>query len=239
MAFPQVQDRLSQNWATATNPFNVNMPSTVASGDLLFIFFNVNDGVNVADPSGWTNLHEDASGALRGVLYAKTADGTEGGTQVTITPNTAEEGAAIVYRITDWGGTVGTDVDFVTSGEANASTIVCPEVTAGWGSADNLFLAVGYAGNDDATINETPANYTDKTEVQAGGGVDAGCTVVSMERELAAASDEPNASGQTYSYSMSEGEDRFGVTIVVEPGTSGGDGGASGSLPLMTVPAIE
>lgn len=224
MAFPQVHSRLTQNWATATSSFDVSMPTSVVSGNLLLIFFNVSDGTTLSIPSGWTLLDDKSTGAFRSNVYAKVADGSEGGTQVTVTPGAADEAAAVVYQISDWGGTISSDIDDAANRKpAGTAEIICNEVTAGWGLADNLFFAVGFAGNDDATILETPANYTDKTEVQAGGGTNAGCTVVVTERELAASSDTPRVSGQTYSFLLSEAEDWNGYTLVVEPGASGGE----------------
>jgi hypothetical protein len=213
--YPTVEDTLTQGFPNATTSHYVNMPATVNSGDLLVIWFACHRNRVLGTPSGWTVLQdaEDGSGLMRAALYVRDANGTEGGTTVDVSTGAGEASAAIVYRISGWAGSLSTDVDSATPNTevSDTTSVNPPSVTAGWGSADNLFIALGAAGDDDASFTGAPTNYTNLQSIVSGAGTDAGAEVGSAIREYTSSSDDPDA------FTLSVSERYVATTLVVEP----------------------
>ena len=212
MAFPTVESVTETSFASATTAHECDLPATVNAGDLLLLIF-ANDGNTVqTTPSGWTALDKQTQGnQVYGGVYALDAAGTEGGGTVDVVTASAEAGSGHVYRITGWGGDVATHIDisalaFGTSDLPNPLT-----VTAGWGSEDNLFLAIACAGDDDESVNTGPINYTNIIDVACGAGANNSGRSYSARRNLAAASDNPG------SFDLTGSENWVAWTVVVAP----------------------
>lgn len=96
-------------WSRVTMPSAVTptCPATVAAGDLLILQIanraNAGETYSITGVTGWSLIagYNAGGGAPQCYLYAKTADGTEGGATVTCTPSggTAPQRAA-VFRFT-------------------------------------------------------------------------------------------------------------------------------------------
>jgi hypothetical protein len=232
VAFPTVESITESSFASQGTSHNVSMPATVDAGDLLLMYFTAGSGSGSATfggASGWTQLYLVNGGSNKaGTLYAKDADGTEGGTTVAVTISDAREACAQVYRISGWGGTLGTDVDVGTAVNQGTTTPDPPSVTAGWGSDDNLFIAVCHVGDDGEVGTAAPTNYSSLTSTTAGGSTNNDASTISARRELAASSDDPG----TFTIDQTGA---CGInTTVVKPGAAPPASGPS-MLPLLGV----
>lgn len=212
--FPTVDTVLTQGFSTSTNIHNVNMPATVDSGDLLIVgvaFIEASGGPST--PSGWTLLNQ----SYHGGLYAKVADGTEGGTSVDWNSTSTTTMATHLYQVSGWGGVLANDGDYsgTDSGTSSESTTNPPAVTAAWGVDKNLFIAISMTEDDDANHTAAPTNYTNLYSTISGGGANNGPAIGSARREYESASDDPG----TFSIDLLEQWKAF--TIVIEPGSSG------------------
>ena len=174
MAYPTVEERLTATHASATS-WSVPMPASVNAGELLAIFWgsqgwspttgNVLDSV----PASWTQkgfAGQGSSTGCKGTILVKKADGTEGGTSVTLTQASGEParpGASIVIRISNWSGDVA-DIDFIDSpnwGADSSGDPNPPSLTASGGAADNLWIEFGVTYSSAITAAST--NYSNLT----------------------------------------------------------------------------
>ena len=214
MAFATAS-RTSQLFTTAATSYTVTLPA-VNSGDLILLFANVLFGKAVA-PSGYTEIENEVQNRTINTLFAKLADGTE--TNAVITNASSSVGIAIVYVVSGWGGTVGTDIDSVAS---NGGAVVTSSmgVTAGWGAADNLVLSFVGAGDDSQTFTEFPSGFSNTFQAQTDTGQNASVEVASCENEVT--TDTATISGYTIESIESYGQ----IAIIIKPGSSGG--GATG-----------
>ena len=215
MAFATAS-RTSQLFTTAATSYTVTLPA-VNSGDLILLFFNALLGEAVA-PSGYTEIATARdNGATSNTIFAKLADGTE--TNAVITNASSSVGIAIVYVVSGWGGTVGTDIDSVAS-SGGAVVTSSMSVTAGWGAADNLVLSFIGAGDDSQTFTEFPSGFSNTFQAQTDTGQNASVEVASCENEVT--TDTATISGYTIESIESYGQ----IALIIKPGSSGG--GATG-----------
>src|SRR3546814_5622059 len=78
------------------------MPSTVKAGELLLILASNDDTSSLlGTPTGWTSLWANLPYRLAG--FYKVADGTEGGTSVSLDTLGGVRIAAQCYRLSLWG----------------------------------------------------------------------------------------------------------------------------------------
>ena len=214
MAFATAS-RTSQLFTTAATSYTVTLPA-VNSGDLILLFANVMVGQAVA-PSGYTVIENQRKSRTINTLFAKLADGTE--TNAVITNASSSVGIAIVYVVSGWGGTVGTDIDSVSS-KGGAVVTSSMGVTAGWGADDNLVLSFVGAGDDSQTFTEFPSGFSNTFQAQTDTGQNASVEVASCENEVT--TDTATISGYTIESIESYGQ----IALIIKPGTSGG--GATG-----------
>lgn len=216
MAFPVVESVTVTLFSSDTTSHALNFESTSVSGELLILVF-ANDGLTVqTTPAGWTALDKKTQGnQVYGGIYAKLADGTEGGTTVDVVTASAEAGTGHIYRISTWGGDLATHVDISTVVQGTSNAPNPSTGTAGWGSEDNLFLAIICAGDDDETVSVFPTSYTNPIDGACGAGANNSGRASSARRLLAAASDDPSA------FSLNGSENWLAWTVVVAPVLSG------------------
>jgi len=139
---------------------SISMPASVNVGDLLLCLI-VNDGsAAVVTPDGWSGLATTAySSYVRFGIYAKVAAGTEGGTTVDFETEGYKAGAAQVYRIGDWYGSLdGIEVSEAATGYDYSPNP--PSLTASLGAHRNLWIAC-YGGDDRDASDGYPTDYTD------------------------------------------------------------------------------
>ena len=162
MTFPTVAYSAGQAFSSNTTQHLVEMPATVYEDDLLIVCFATTDVPTFTTPSGWTYKLGGVSGSyVRFNIYAKKANGTEGGTTVDFVTSTAETAAAHVYRIEGWYGNLSTSIEGTSrvqtssdnSAEFNGETV-------SWGAEDNLWFGLAGAGDDGYGFSSYSAGFS-------------------------------------------------------------------------------
>jgi len=169
MAFPVVSATNTSAVSTAGTTHTVNLPTGIASGDLLIVFFSKKSGSSntLTWPSGWTALTDVNNGTNTGQSTAyRIADGTEG-TTISVTSSASVKSAHNSYRITSWHGTTPPEGGAGSTGSsANPDP---PSVSPSWGSADNLFLEAASVGSNTSS-SAASTNYTNLLTINSTGG---------------------------------------------------------------------
>lgn len=180
------------------SPKLVPMPGVIDTGDLLMMCFDLNGTFNIAvtTPISWT-LSSSAGNGDTSKLFGKTADGTEDGTNVSVSHDDfggTQFAVTQTLRITGWSqqNPIGSDVASA-SEVLNGVTIdpTAGDFTPGWGpgveklwvsfliiagSADLVSQPSGWTiyratvFGDSATIISAYYNSTDETMGSAGAG---------------------------------------------------------------------
>jgi hypothetical protein len=128
------------------------------------------------------------------VVFAKSADGTEGGTTVSITTPVTTTAAAQVYQIAGWHGTVSSTSIATTTLTTAAGTTVNPgSLTPGWGTDYTLWMPVLFGSDDNVLITVYPLNYGYGLDTVTGSAANSGATVGTARRYLRASSEDPGA----------------------------------------------
>lgn len=189
MAYPTPGTRVTTPFATSVTSMKVNLPASIASGDLLIAVAHVRNAGTFTKPSGWQDLGNQAGGSSVGKITAfyKIADGTEGST-ATWTASTGTTAEWHVIKITSWHGTTPPEAAF-SFGDYTTQPDP-PNIAPSWGSEENLFLE--FAGNSATAALTTGAsanyiNYYQNTASSGGAQVN----LASANRELTASSENP------------------------------------------------
>ena len=212
--FPQVESVTETSFAAEPTSHLVQMPAIVDPGDLLVILVSLHQEPPSATPGGWSQLFLLALGADEFAAYAKDAVGDEDGTTVDVTTTIGASGAAQVYRITNWEGTLVNGVEVGTAVGAQGTTPDPPSLTASWGAENNLWLAVAGAADDDQAATAYPTNYTNGIDTLSGGGANSSGQVYSARRENAIATENPAV------FTLATTEAWVANTIVIRPAPS-------------------
>jgi len=150
VAFAQWLGAIGTADNTQATSHNVSMPATVSAGDLLIMQFATSAAVGITHttPSGWslllTNVGAIAGGSsFRSSIFYKIANGSEGGTQVSVAVSASVRRAAIVNRIA--AGTFDTAAPLSGSSVYVAATPNPdpPVHSPPWGAGKTLWI-VGY-----------------------------------------------------------------------------------------------
>ena len=112
MAFPyiNVPDTATGHVTSDSASWTISYPSNLVAGDLILMLIGVDDAPATlfTDPAGFVNAGGVNQTGIVGVHgWKRKSDGTESGT-FTLTLDTAQQGAWLVYRISGWEGTLGT-----------------------------------------------------------------------------------------------------------------------------------
>jgi len=216
----------STNGGTNNTVDVVNLPASVAAGDLI-LEFHFKDGSGTHSyPSPWVEIKDailPSSAATVGIAYLIASGGE---TSVTVTTTHSERFAALACRIAAaaWHGTTPPEIS---TGASNTSSNPDPDsVTASWGSDDNLFIAVE-ASDQNSVVSTYPSTYPDN-QTASDPTFSSGRGAIAT-RELAASSDDPGTFG------LSANDQWWAGTIVVRPAAGGGGGPAPPRLPLLGV----
>lgn len=209
MAFPTVQSATTTDFSSGSTTHNVSMPATVNPGDLLICAFCADGTPTITTPSGWTVMGSQqsfgSSTAVGGVYY-KVADGSEDGTTVNWVTSTSQPGAAIVVRITGWGGTP--EQAYATQIFGNLPDP--PSLTPSWGALDTLWLAFGMLDTSSTGMASAPSSYSGYTKNASAGDME----VAYGWRQLNASSTNPGAFGG----STTNTQGTLAATIGIRPG---------------------
>jgi len=212
MAYPQVGSVNGGYNDTASTQHTVNLPSGIAAGDLLLVFFTLycTGGANygVSFPSGWTVQYDQLySNYERGVLYKRIADGTEGST-ITVSSTGSAKSAHTSYRIASSGSqgyTLNRVASAVGSG-SNTSTPNPPSLSPAWGSDETLWFAVTHTRGN-VTVSSYPTGYSNGRNDVGASSDSAG--IGTARRELTASSEDPGT------FSLSATNRCFAATVGV------------------------
>jgi len=159
------------SFPTDSTAHAVSMPALVNAGDLLVVFLACDGTPNVVAPTGWTfffGWNSWGGATTKFSMYAKRANGTEGGTTVNFVTTTAERAAAQVYRISGWrdSGTIANDVEVNVTGSTDANPDPPALDPMHWGTENTLWIAAyGAEGHNNATA--FPANYLGGTYTES------------------------------------------------------------------------
>jgi hypothetical protein len=122
----------------------------------------------------------------------------------------AEEGAAQVFRITDWHGTTPPEISTAATGTSTAPNPASLN-PAGWDVASTLWIAVaGQDRGDQSGTTAYPASYADGTSTLSS-LTTGSCRIYSASRVLAAAWENPGA------FTIPVWEEWVALTIAVRP----------------------
>lgn len=183
----------------------VNLPAGIASGDLLLVFFTVDENPVVTFPAGWTQIFNDNSGAnLRYAAFYRVSNGTEGAS-ITVTTDSAQMSAHTSYRIRHY---TGVPESAVSVGGLSISPNP-PVLGPAWGAALNAWFAVTGYDVGTTTVTGYPANYTnDQRNDRANDATGVGQGTA--WRSLNAANDNPGT------YTLSGAETWLANTVAVQ-----------------------
>ena len=218
-AYPTVESVTATVFSSADTSHDVDLPAVITADDLLVMFLGFSaEGIPNATPAGWTELGQStASDYVNSTIYTKKAVGDEDGGTVEITLSASEAGTAQVWRITDWGGTLATDIDISTVATGTTSIPNSTIVTAGWGVDANLFITTSFSGDDDEAVTAWPTDYDDnQTDTACGAGVDNSGRIAVASRDLSSDNDDAGA------FTLNDAEAWHAWGLVVKPGSAGG-----------------
>lgn len=195
---------------------SVTLAGTTNSGDLLLCFGGAwADEAFPPSGGGWDTIYAGDVGTDTWGCWAKVDNGSEPASYTWTTPGSRRSGFSM-YRITGWGGVIATDIDVNILRSNTSSTQDFNTVTAGWGSAENLWFAYIHVINDTSTnsITTFPSGYTnDGTSGHVGGSARA--LIHTFRRELTAASEAPGGATSTGVIQWTS------MAVVVKPFTAG------------------
>lgn len=229
MAFPQVLSVTESQFSTGAGDHDVAMPATVAENDLLIILFSCRGAGGVSTPTDWTAKWVTESSGRSACFVLKPtlvqAAALSGGV-VNVDIGGAPPAVAQVIRISaaSWSQDLADVQVGTTNAQGNTSSPDPPPVTASFGSADNLFIVVLCANDDDETVSTYPTNYSNGVDTISGAGSN-GATVAHARRELASDTDNPGI------FSLSGSQNSHTNTIVIRP--------AAAANVVITVPALS
>jgi len=170
--------------AGAGTSATVNLPASIAAGELLLALINSRDPGTGAI-SGWSSLAIDTHTNAYLQLFYKTATGSEGAT-ATWTSSNSVQSAHATWRISGWQGTPENGAK-VTGGTNNPDP---PSITPSWGSARTLFLtAFGSTGT--AVASGAPTNYSGLLTAATSGA--SNVAINAATRILEGTTDDPGA----------------------------------------------
>ena len=207
MAFPVVATSASGNVAAGSSSKTVTLPTGIASGDVLVLWFHTDGNTTISWPAGYTELFEADMAAEGGSgtasLAHRTADGGEPAS-ITVTTGGTQEAAWGVYRITGASGNVAHAF-----AEGSSASPDPPNLTPSWGAKDTLWIAAACEDNADLT-GTAPTNYANNVLHQ----FNTDAEIVMGTRELNATSENPG----TFAAAADEW---ICATVAVEPAGGG------------------
>ncbi|NIA66976.1 hypothetical protein HBA54_00040 [Pelagibius litoralis] len=188
--FPIVESVTPTQFSSNANSFNVNLPEIVNAGNLLWLHLTVLNTGTISGPLGWSNLRTPSS---INIFSGKVADGTEGGTSVTVNKTgTADTAVAQVIQVSNWSGNL-SDVESVAGSTLfNTSSFNPPNLVPTWGAANTLWIAAYWAQFQVTSITSYPSDTINQNYQNDGSG-GGRCEIASATRALNASSWDPGA----------------------------------------------
>jgi hypothetical protein len=182
----------SQNSSSTSHA--VTLPTGISAGELLLMCFIRHDQGAITTPSGWTLLASaDVDEKDSAAIFAKIASGSEGSTQ-TVAIDSSTRASAVTLLINGHRNGVSSSEIAVSSANQQTNTLAPdpPSLTPSWGSAENLWLAIGFCDFGSFTFGSYPSGYAlGINTVQTGAGTG---NAVSVAGKLATGtSEDPGA----------------------------------------------
>lgn len=190
--FPTFVGTVAETAASLSSPFDLNMPSGIVAGELLFALISRRSSGTGAYtlPAGWVELDDFQVDSVTRVCVAyKFADGTEGSTiSVSVSAGTGSAVTrALITRIQNAHASSAPEMASVANG--SGTTPNPPSLSPSWGSDKTLWIAL-FGCQNDTTANVTayPTNYDDNQKFIPNSAT---TTIAWATRELEASSDDP------------------------------------------------
>jgi hypothetical protein len=220
---PVVEGVAVTHFSANQTTHTVNLPSGIASGDLLLLWFS-KDGTSgtITTPSGWSIAISTITATDQSILFSKTASGSED-TTVSVTTSISESSTCIAYRISGW-----TEVVYANT-TVSTTMPYFPPSTIATETAGTIAIAM-YSGTgavaEPAELSNGPIAWT----VALGNSADSGNTVAAYSQAAIVNAVE---GVEVYSFPWRYGSNTSGRLIsVAVHGTaaSGGSGGLYNTL---------
>lgn len=212
MTFPTVA-AVAQSSEINGEPTTVSLPSGIASGDLLIVWFDSDSVETISDWDGFTELFvhtKDTSHTLWAAY--RIADGGEGST-ISVVISSAERTAHQSQRITNWHGTTPPEVSTAT--DANNDAPDPPSLTASWGSEDTLWMEGIGIDTGSVVVNTYSSSYTNGVQNNEGTGT-GGANLATARRENAVETENPGTMG------MDASDSHIVNTLAIRPAAAAG-----------------
>ena len=199
MASPVDAARTPTNIATAIDPWTINLPGSIAAGNLLIMLLrSAAQGTGIPiSATGWTEqvfTVLDATDDETSIWY-RWADGSEGAT-VSVDCSGIVKGCGIVWRITgaENPATQVPELSTVAIGTTTANTASSTSAAVTGGPKDVLYLALMGLDGELNAPTAAPTNYVNLQTANSGtaGAVATNCSIAGASRQiLASSSDDP------------------------------------------------
>ena len=178
----------------------VDLPASIASGDLLICWFECDQTRSITDWDDFTELFLKSKSGNHTLWAAyRIADGTAGAT-IIVTINASERSAHQTFRITGWHGTTPPEVGIAPAAETSEFPDP-PSLAPSWGAEDTTLWMLGLGiDTGNTTVDSYPTNYTNGVRNNNGGG-GPGANLATCRRELNASPEDPG----TFDLSTSDG----------------------------------
>ncbi len=226
MASPTDAGRATSQLTTAGASFTVNLPTSIASGDLLIIALRIPATITTTWPSGYQNYLNDGTNTWHDLdldagddsitIIARDCDGTEGAS-ITVTPSASAKFCAVAYRITG-ARAYSSQAPDILSAIGSSVNPDCPSENVTGGPKDILSLALDTHVGEQTTTVTYPTSYTNTGQITTGGGgvTTTNCQINYCSRQLTAVSSEdPSA------YTISGSQSWTAITILVQQPATG------------------
>ena len=210
MAFPQVVGSQLSSRASNAIDDTVDLPASVAAGDLLLVFHYSDGATTRTFPGSWVEIKDaTVSGDMAsiGVAYLIAAGGE---TSVVVTKSVTERFTAIAIRISaaSWHGTTAPEIS---TGIQGSSTTPNPDVLnpAGWDIEDTLWIAAMCWDDGAGTMTVNAYPYASNNLVSA--AVNSAGRGAIATLESAVASEDPGT------FTLSATDQWWAGTVAVRP----------------------
>lgn len=219
-AAPDVNDVTETTTSSGTS-HSIDMPATVDEGDLLLMALGY-EGADtlITGPTGWNEvmLDDGPVNLYTIAAYSKMADGTEGGTTVSVSTSASKIMHAQVHRVdkgTWYGSSDSSDavdgVDSLTTNAGATSAHDHPALSPSWAAANLPWLALTVTFNPDQTksVSTEATGYANGTETVSGTA-----NLATARKDVEGTSEDPSG----FTWDANGGS--VGTTLGVRPALS-------------------
>lgn len=171
-SFPVIAATATTTSASGSATHTINLPSGIASGNLLFLIVQwKNDSASVSSLSQtWNVLTGQTGSSRRTAMFWRVSDGTEGATTTVTFSASTDMVMGLAYRTT---GAQSVEIGTYATGSSNSPNP--PSLSPSWGSAKTLWaIYIGVADNRQS-LSSYPSNYT-LSQITSVGSASSGST---------------------------------------------------------------